>query len=174
MPVASDNKAISIGVLAVLVATTVCAKFLGRQGICVEVFPDGSSKTLYGKDWDLLLAVYTASEENLGLNSSPERHEEVLKHPSTPRRSFQFSPDTTSPLLIATSSSPQRRQRTFGRRGYRQKLNVRATAARASKRTLLAKKITSGTDARKKTYALRRRSRLAWALRKYRYGGNEA
>jgi hypothetical protein len=170
MSVASEKKAISIGVLAVLVATTVCAKHLWQRGSCVEIFPNGSEKILYGKACDLLLSVYATSEENLGLNSSLQRHLEVSPMPSAHPRN---APEHPSKLLIATSTPPQRRPRTFGTRAYRPKRNVKATIARTSKRTLLAKNFTSGTDARVKTVVLRRQERLKWALRKYGYGDNE-
>ena len=173
MPLALDKKAISIGVLAVLAATSVCVKLLWQQEVCVEVFPDGSKKTLYDKDCDLLLAAYTF-EENQGLNPSPRRHLEVLKYPLTTPRSFEAALDDTSELSVF----PQRRSRRLRirrvTRGDRPKLNFRATVAHASHITSLTKKIIPGSNAKVKTFALRGRLLKSWATRKYDDGGNEA
>ncbi len=173
MPVALDKKAISMGVFAVLAATFVCVKLLWRHGVCVEVFPDGSEKTLYGKDCDLLLAAYTV-EENQSLNSIPRPHLQVLNYPSTTPQSFEASLDNTSELSVF----PQRRPRKLRIRrltpGGRPKLNFRATVAHASQITSRTKKITSGSNAKVKTFPLRRqllRNSPSW---KYDDGGNEA
>src|SRR5689334_3511354 len=99
MPVALEKKAITIGVFAVLVASTVGVTYLWRGGSCVEVFSEGSGKTLYGKDCDLLLAAYTA-EENQGLNSTPRRPLEVLRYPATAPRRFEASLNGTSELSV--------------------------------------------------------------------------
>lgn len=166
MPVALAKKAITIGVFAVLVASTVGVTYLWRRGSCVEFFADGTEKTLYGRDCELLLALYTA-EENQGLNSTPREPLEVLRYPATAPRSFEASLNDTSELSVFPQHRPQKLKIRRLTRGNRPKLKFKATVARA-----LTKKITP-SNARVKALALRGHPLRNWASRKYGYGDNE-
>ncbi len=53
---------IGIGLIAILGASTAYANWQWRQGVCVEYYPDGSEKMLYGKDCNLPSETPTAGE----------------------------------------------------------------------------------------------------------------
>lgn len=54
-----------IGVIAVLAATTAYADWKWRQGVCINLHPDGTEEMLYGQDCDEADLIPTTQGEEI-------------------------------------------------------------------------------------------------------------